>query len=111
MTLLQTFLLIGLAGGLGALIRFGLGLVTGVIPWGILIANCVGSFIAGAVIAGDLATPWLIAGLAGGISTFSTFAAQTHELLVKAKPLRALQNIALNLLLPAACLLVALILL
>lgn len=107
----MSFLLVALAGGLGAIIRFGLGLFSGVVPWGILIANAVGSFIAGLAIAGNLDQPWLVVGLAGGISTFSTFAAQTHELLVSQRPLASLNNLLLNLLIPAASFLTASILL
>ena len=111
MTLVQNFLLVALAGGIGAIVRFGLALIGGKISWGILIANGLGSFITGAVIAGQLDLIWLTAGLASSISTFSTFASQTHELLVTGKPMRALQNLALNLVVPAACLLTALVLL
>lgn len=111
MNLAMSFFLVAVAGGIGAIIRFGLGLISGSIAWGILIANAVGSFIAGLVVSGNLDAPWLLVGLAGGISTFSTFAAQTHELLSSQKPLAALNNLLLNLLIPAASFLTAGILL
>jgi CrcB protein len=103
--------LIALAGGVGAIIRFWLGQVSGSIPWGILIANTLGSFIAGLAIGGSIDLAWIVVGVAGGISTFSTWAGQTHELLVKRKALRAIQNLVLNALLPAAALLTGSILL
>jgi fluoride exporter len=100
-----TAALIALAGGFGAIIRFWLGQLSGSIPWGILIANTLGSFIAGLAIGGSIDLAWIVVGLAGGISTFSTWAAQTHELLVKGETFRAIQNLVLNALLPAAALL------
>jgi len=87
-----------------------LGQLSGQIPWGILLANTLGSLIAGLALAGSIDTAWLVVGLAGGISTFSTWAAQTHELLIKGKGLQALQNLVLNALLPAAALLTGTIL-
>ena len=111
MNLTASFLLVALAGGLGAVIRYGLSLIPAVFPVGILIANAVGSFIAGLVIAGNLDASWLVVGLAGGVSTFSTFAAQTHELFQSKKTLAALANLGLNLLVPAGCFLTAAILL
>jgi CrcB protein len=111
MTLATSFVLVALAGGFGAVTRFWLSTWSGKLPWGILLANSLGSFIAGLAVAGLLESAWLIVGLAGGLSTFSTFAAQTHDLVAKEQLGRALLNIVLNLLLPAVSFLTASILL
>lgn len=102
MTTWMSILLVALAGGVGSLTRFFLGLWSNSIPWGILFANTLGSFIAGVAISLGLGWEWVAIGLAGGISTFSTFAAQSFDLIRKGRPLLASQNLVLNLLLPAA---------
>jgi fluoride exporter len=111
MTLATSFVFVAIAGGFGAVVRFWLSYWHGKIPWGILLANAIGSFIAGLVVAGSLETAWLIVGLAGGLSTFSTFAAQTHDLFAKKQLGKASLNIVLNLLIPAVSFLTASILL
>jgi len=111
MTFATSFVLVALAGGFGAVTRYWLSTWSGKLPWGILLANSLGSFIAGLAVAGLIESAWLIVGLAGGLSTFSTFAAQTHDLFAKKQLGRALLNIVLNLLLPAVSFLTASILL
>ena len=111
MSLATSFVLVALAGGFGAVTRYGLSTWSGKLPWGILLANSIGSFIAGLAVSGSIENAWLIVGLAGGLSTFSTFAAQTHDLVAKKQLGRALLNIVLNLLLPAVSFLTASILL
>jgi CrcB protein len=101
MTLATSFVLVAIAGGFGAVVRFWLSYWQGKLPWGILLANAIGSFIAGLVLAGSLETAWLIVGLAGGLSTFSTFAAQTNDLVAKRQVGLASLNIVFNLLVPA----------
>jgi fluoride exporter len=110
-SLATSFVLVAIAGGFGAVARYFLSCWSGKLPWGILLANSVGSFIAGLAVAGSIETAWLIVGLAGGLSTFSTFAAQTHDLVAKRQLGLASLNIALNLLFPAASFLTASILL
>ena len=107
----MSFALVALAGGFGALVRFWLSAWQGKLPWGILLANAIGSFIAGLAVAGSIESAWLIVGLAGGMSTFSTFAGQTHVLIVKKQTGRAIWNVALNLLVPAVSFLTASVLL
>jgi CrcB protein len=111
MTLTTSFVLVALAGGFGAVVRFWLSYWQGKLPWGILLANAIGSFIAGLAISESIDTAWLVVGLAGGVSTFSTFAAQTHDLFTKRQLGRATVNIVLNLLVPAVSFLTASILL
>jgi fluoride exporter len=98
-------LLVAALGGLGAVVRFALSRFSGALPWGILIANTLASGVAGAFIAGpNPAMPYalLVVGFAGGLSTFSSWAAQTASYWQAAKYRKATYNAALNLLLPAA---------
>jgi CrcB protein len=108
--LIAAALAVGVLGGLGSVIRHLAELWTGVIPWGILVANSVASFIAG----GAYILGWhevaLIVGLAGGLSTFSTFAAQTSSLWSSGLRLRALMNAGANFLIPPVTLLAGLFL-
>jgi CrcB protein len=119
------FLAVGIvvAGGLGAVLRSYLASMTGKLPWGILVANIMGSFLAGyasnltvqhsgflfqnATETAVLAAISAIAsvGLAGGLSTFSSFAAGTVELFRSGKVTLGLANIALNFALPPIALL------
>jgi CrcB protein len=111
MTLATSFLLVALAGGFGAVARYWLSSWQGKLPWGILLANAIGSFLAGLAVSGSIESAWLIVGLAGGISTFSAYAAQTHDLIAKKQLASASLNIVLNLLVPAVSFLTASILL
>lgn len=92
-------LVVALFGGLGALMRSALSEFKGAIPWGILIAN---TFATGAAAWSILLAPQfellVVVGIAGGLSTFSTFMAQTWDLLRNGKRSAALLNVLLNLL-------------
>ena len=111
MTLATSFVLVAIAGGFGSVVRFWLSYWHGKLPWGILLANAIGSFIAGLAVSGSIESAWIVVGLAGGLSTFSTFAAQTHDLFAKKQLGKASLNIVLNLLVPAVSFLTASILL
>jgi CrcB protein len=92
-------LLVAIAGGVGAVLRLILGQWQGKLPWGILVANVLGSFAAGFLGGGE---NWffaviLISGLAGGLTTFSTFAAQTVEYLRRGRIAQGLLNVLANL--------------
>ncbi|WP_353987175.1 fluoride efflux transporter FluC [Ruicaihuangia caeni] len=101
----MTLLAVALGGGFGALARFA---VTRAVrsPWGVLIVNAVGSAVAGVVLAlarggglDDAATTALIAGFAGGLTTFSTFGVETLELLRDGRSGVALLSVSANLVL------------
>ncbi len=94
----MTFLLVILAGAVGAVIRHLVSLVGGV--WSVLIVNVVGSFIAGLAIglSGDLQAI-VATGFCGGLTTFSTFSVHTVELARKGKWSQAFSAVAGNLLL------------
>jgi CrcB protein len=104
MTTILFVLLIAGLGGLGSILRFVLANFTGILPWGILIANTAASIIAGLFLVGaQPAVPYslLVVGFAGGLSTFSSWAAQTGTFWRAGLYRRATYNAALNLLLPA----------
>jgi CrcB protein len=79
-----------IAGGLGAVLRYWVTRAFRAsparLPWAVLLANILGSFIAGIVVAVAFFDPGgalrLIAlgGFAGGLTTFSTFSVETMQL-------------------------------
>jgi fluoride exporter len=93
MTSLHTILAIGIGATLGALLRYALSLSMNAfvphIPMGTLASNLIAAYIVGAGIAFFAAMPnlspawrlFVITGLAGGLSTFSTFSAELLTLL------------------------------
>ena len=92
---------VALFGGIASVLRFWLSRWSGWLPWGILFANTAASLFAGvAMVASDSSNPWVIAGFCGGLSTFSSFAAQTVEFFRQKQVLRGVINIAANLVLP-----------
>jgi len=81
------------AGGLGSVLRVSLSKLNGFWPWGILLANVVASFFAGwAVTFFESDIAWvaiLVVGLAGGLSTFSSWAAGAIQLVSRDRPVAA----------------------
>jgi CrcB protein len=99
MPLLTQYLVIGLGGALGSMLRFGIGSLidtniqkTGyVFPWGTIFVNITGCFIIGFIAtisaAGDgrvilspLTRNFITIGILGGYTTFSSFSLQTLTL-------------------------------
>jgi CrcB protein len=98
-TLVLTAVLVALLGGVGSVLRLYLGKLQGKLPWGILAANVVASAWVGLMSESlnmMLATV-IIIGFAGGLSTFSTFAAQTVDFLRQRRITQALWNLVANL--------------
>ena len=62
MTLATSFVLVAIVGGFGAVVRFWLSSWQGKLPWGILLANAIGSFIAGLAISGTIESGRLVVG-------------------------------------------------
>lgn len=107
--MIQKLLLIGLAGGLGTLARYGLaGLVQrwagAGFPWGTAAVNMVGCFLFGAAwavvgerlaLSGETRTVILI-GFLGAFTRFSTFVGETGQLLAESEWLLAGGNILLQ---------------
>jgi len=87
---MKDWMLIGLGGGLGALLRYGALIVlpAGVIPWNVGIINLSGSLIIGMVMAltvefgrlSERTRLFVAVGILGGFTTFSTFAAGSYDL-------------------------------
>ena len=102
--------LIGIAGAVGTLLRYWLGLVTArwshVLPWGTILINVSGSFAiaffgtltaaSGKIPVSETGRLVFMVGLCGGYTTFSSFSLQTLDLLRNGTPGRALLNIGLS---------------
>jgi fluoride exporter len=101
-------LAVSVLGGAGSVARHLMGSWQGFLPWGILLANSLASVIAGLAIGTGVYEVGLVIGLAGGLSTFSTFAAQSYELWAKGRRGGALLNGLANLVFPAVSFLTAL---
>lgn len=106
---MQKILAIAIAGALGTLARYALGgvaqraLGTG-FPWGTVIINLMGCFAFGAVFAAaqerNLISPEMrtiiLVGFMGAFTTFSTFIAESGQLLASRELLIGFGNIALQ---------------
>jgi fluoride exporter len=102
---------VAIVGGVGSVVRHLASHWSGHLPWGTLLVNSVASFVAGAALATSFYELALIVGFAGGLSTFSSFAAQTHNMWGEGRTGPAVFYAFLNLGLPAVSLLTALTLL
>ena len=102
------YVLVGLGGALGSIVRFWLsGLVASQVgetfPWGTLVINVSGSFVIGffatltgpdgRVFAGSNARQFVMTGICGGYTTFSSFSIQTLNLARDGEWLRVAGNI------------------
>jgi CrcB protein len=112
-------LILAIAGGgaLGALLRYGAGLLWPArgarVPPAVLLVNVVGSAIGGTFLAltqwegfagelGPSVTLIVLTGFCGGLTTFSTFAVETVELATNGSWRPALANVVLNVVLSLA---------
>lgn len=103
------FLAVGLGAALGAWTRWGLSLWLNdrhaTLPLGTLAANLIGGYCVGLAVAGLAALPelnpqwrlFLITGLLGGLTTFSTYSAEVVGLLQRGEPGWALLTAVLHL--------------
>jgi CrcB protein len=106
-----TYLLVALGGALGSVGRAWVGShaarLLGIgFPWGTMIINVVGSAVIGIVAATALAPSrsflttdlriFLMVGVCGGFTTFSSFSLQTFELLREGRMAAAFANILLS---------------
>ena len=106
--MLKSLLVIAIGASLGAWLRWILGMKLNAlyptIPPGTVVANMVGGYIIGLAIAVLAASPslspeWrllIITGFCGGLTTFSTFSAETVALIQEGRLLWALGSISLH---------------
>lgn len=102
---------VAIGGAFGSALRFGLDrwltqALGQALPWGTIVINCVGSFVIGLATAlfagGTGASPpefrqFILVGVCGGFTTFSSFSLQTFTLLNADEPGRAALNVILSL--------------
>lgn len=108
--MLKSLIVIAVGASLGAWLRWLLGMKLNAlfptIPPGTVVANMVGGYIIGLAIAFLAASPTLspewrlliITGFCGGLTTFSTFSAETVALIQEGRVLWALGSISLHVL-------------
>ena len=106
--MLKSLMVIAVGASLGAWLRWLLGMKLNAlfptIPPGTVVANMVGGYIIGLAIAFLVASPslspeWrllIITGFCGGLTTFSTFSAETVALIQEGRLLWALASISLH---------------
>jgi CrcB protein len=106
--MLKSLLVIAIGASLGAWLRWLLGIKLNTlfptIPPGTVVANMVGGYIIGLAIAFLAASPSLspewrllvITGFCGGLTTFSTFSAETVALIQEGRLLWALGSVSLH---------------
>lgn len=109
------------AGAIGALLRFGVSVVFATrsrFPWAVLVVNVVGSALGGSILALSerlvVSADWrliLVTGVAGGLTTFSTWSVETVQLVQSGRWRAALGSVGLNLVLGIAAASVAYVLL
>ena len=102
---------VAVAGALGALARWGLGVwlgerLGGAFPWGTLAVNLIGCFLLGVVMEATERVGWLpgptrlvlAVGFIGALTTFSTFEFETFQLARRGAVMLGAVNFAANVL-------------
>lgn len=100
---------IAIGGGLGALARYGVGLLAArwwgtAFPWGTLAVNLVGCFLLGLLMESEARSPHVSAemrlvlgtGFLGALTTFSTFGVDTFRAVEAGNAGAAVMNVGLN---------------
>jgi fluoride ion exporter CrcB/FEX len=97
-------LLVGLFGGLGAVLRASLVQWNGFLAWGLLVANTLAAALVAWIWSGPPlpagTNEILIVGFAGGLSTFSTVAKASFDFYHRGRIAQALSVLTLNLFVP-----------
>lgn len=104
---MQKLLLAGLGGFIGSAARYGIGVMmlrasaAVTFPLATLLVNVTGSLLIGLLLSGarltDDARIFLVIGVLGGFTTFSSFSMDTLQLWREVSAARALLNVLLNL--------------
>jgi len=97
--MIKNFLLVGLGGAVGSMLRYAVYLLLTVkdFPYATMVVNIIGSFIIGMVLAlsikdDNFLNDWklfLATGICGGFTTFSAFSAENMSLLQNGKSMLA----------------------
>lgn len=99
---MNTLFLVAITGGIGAAARYAFSLVHAKLPVGILLANTLAAaIVAYAMNQSGEVKVIMVAGIAGGLSTFSTLIANTVDLWLKGKWSLGWWNLALNIAIPS----------
>lgn len=102
----MTVVFVALAGAVGSVLRYRIGLAVGVrsFPWATLAINLSGSFVLALVLAGPGGSRWspatttaVAVGLLGAYTTFSTFGYETVSLVRGGRIAPALAYVSLSL--------------
>ena len=116
---MQAFLFVFLGGGLGSICRYGIARLLQAQVWdyplATFMANALACIVLGALMGlslkGNLSAPTkllFMTGFCGGFSTFSTFSAETFELLQAGNYGYALANIGLSVMVCLGCIFIGL---
>ncbi|HKM65089.1 MAG TPA: fluoride efflux transporter CrcB [Acidisphaera sp.] len=103
------FVLVGIGGALGSIARYAMvlaftELAPSTFPLGTVIVNILGSALIGGLaglastrhaMSPELAT-FLMVGVCGGYTTFSSFSLQTFDLLRSGRPIQAIANVTVS---------------
>lgn len=102
----MNWLMVFFGGGVGAVSRYGLGVVFKGLgkgfPWATLVANVVACLLIGALFAANVRSMnkslWLLlaVGFCGGLSTFSAFSLETVELFQQSDYRNAMLNVLIS---------------
>ena len=104
-------LLVGVAGGFGAVLRWLIVRWNGALPFGLFAVNILAGGFLGWVYSIDLAPGWvtiLVLGFAGGLSTFATISAESFMYYHRGRLVQMLLTLIINLLMPLLALLLVL---
>jgi CrcB protein len=109
------YVVIGLGGALGSMLRFGLGSLIDstvqksgqIFPWGTVVVNITGCFVIGfiftisaagegRIILSSLTRNFIMIGILGGYTTFSSFSLQTLTLALSGQRWEAVANVLVS---------------
>lgn len=114
MNLFSAYLIVGIGSAIGGVARYASGILSVILwgtgfPWGTIIINIIGSFVIGAfatltgpdgrILVGAQGRRFVMVGLCGGYTTFSSFSLETLDLVRSGRPLAAGANVGLSLML------------